>query len=253
MPGLKMKRIALISMCDGIPTPGLRALEELAGAHGRLVGTYDIRIGEPLPDLDDFDLLLSSGGPGDPRELGNWGQAYIDLIERIRLHNENNSASPKHVFLVCHSFQMISQAWGLGALSRRDEALWGIHPQKAETLPGDAYPVFPTTDFYTLESRFYQVMPVHDLNKACEFRDIVIAAHDEKGALTAWQTRDGHIAATQFHPEALAETIAGILDNPPSDPKETINAADRKIRDLTRERLPLIAPAYQALVNFLQR
>ena len=240
-------------MCEGMGSSGLRALEALAKRYGEMVCLSDVRIGQPLPKLEDFDILLSSGGPGDPTELGSWGQAYADLITAIRDHNKAHPLTPKRAFLVCHSFQVMSHYWGLGQLSRRDAPLWGVAPQYPAALPDGAVAVFPQDTFYTLESRFYQVMPTHDIEAACAASGIVIAARDEKGALTAWQTADGHIAATQFHPEALAPDIEYLLDHPLVGEIYPMHMCDPAMLDFTRANLERIAESNTILTRFLER
>lgn len=247
-----MKRIALISMYEGDPAPGFFALEAMAKEHGKLVTTVDVRLGEALPALDDFDVLLSSGGPGDPTELGTWGKAYIDLIEAIRVYNIAHPETPKRAFLVCHSFQILSYAWGIGTVSKRSAALWGIHPQHVQAVYEPVLQnVFPLTDFYALESRFYQVMPTQDYDMKCHDKGIVISACDDNGAMTAWQTRDGHIAATQFHPEGEKEMVQKLLDHPPVGPGYTINAAEPAMKDITRLRLNELPRMNKMLTDFI--
>lgn len=246
------KRIALISMYAGDPAPGYFALEAMAKAHGDLVSICDVRLGETLPALDSFDVLLSSGGPGDPTELESWGKPYIDLIETIRVHNAAHPENPKRVFLVCHSFQIMSYAWGIGTISKRQTALWGVHPQHVQAIhtPVDRH-VFPQQDFYALESRFYQVMPTQDYDVKCDDKGIVITACDDNGALTAWQTTDGHIAATQFHPEGEKAMVQKLLDHPPVGPNYTINAAEPAMREVTRTRLDELAVMNKMLSDFI--
>lgn len=249
------QKIAVISMsADGLGLQGQRALEALAHKCGDYNGlACMVREGGVLPDLNDFDVLLSSGGPGDPTELGDWGQAYAELIEAIRVHNQNHPDRPKRVFLVCHSFQVMSHYWGLGQLSERPFAMWGIQRQISEALPADAAQVFPTDDFYAFESRFYQVQPTYDLKQKCAELDIVVTSRDEQGALTTWQTRDGHIVATQFHPEALAVDLVKLMDNRPVGDIYCINMCPPHMIDETRERLHLLPVMEQVLTDFITK
>lgn len=247
------KKITLISMYDGTPTLGLFALKDLIEKSGHLVSVVDVRQGEALPFLDSFDVLLSSGGPGDPTELGMWGQAYADLIDSIRVHNQTHPDQPKRAFLICHSFQVMSHYWGLGQLVKRDVTLWGIQPQRAGKLPDDVVPVFATDDFYALESRFYQVQPTHDMQQKCDELGVVIAARDDAGALTAWQTRDGHIAATQFHPEGREADVIDLMDNRPDSPVFPINHCPPAMIDDTRQRLHLLPVMEQVLISFMTK
>ena len=249
-----LRKIIVISMYKAGPVyPGLRALEAIARTYGDYVGTIAVRQGEILPDLADFDVLLSSGGPGDPTELGDWGQAYADLIGQIRLHNRNHPTQPKRAFLICHSFQVMSHVWDLGRVSRRSVALWGVQPQIPDELPASVTPVFPTDTFYALESRFYQVLPTDDVTDKCTELGLVIAARDEAGAMTAWQSVDGHLAAVQFHPEAKASDVQNLMANPPVGDNEPIHMCPPQMRDDTRERLNLLPMMEQILIDFITK
>jgi hypothetical protein len=147
----------------------------------------------------------------------------------------------------------MSHYWGLGEITRRPQALWGIHSQTPDHLPDNVSPVFPHDTFYTLESRFYQIMPTYDMAEKCAELDIVIAARDTEGALTAWQTHDGHIAAVQFHPEAQVMPVTGLLNNPPVGDNEPISMCPPDMLDVTRERLYLLPQMEQMLINFITR
>ncbi len=244
-------KIAIISMYKAEKGLGLGNLIALAQAQSASVQLYEPRLGGGLPALADFDVLLSSGGPGDPTDLGDWGLAYSALIEAIRLHNQQYPQSPKRAFLICHSFQVMAHLWGFGQISRRPQALWGIQLQIPDTLSDDIKRVFPTTDFYALDSRFYQVMPTADVAAKCAAKDVVITARDNAGALTAWQTRDGHMAAVQFHPEARADQLQKMLNNPPVDENEPIHMCPPHMVIDTQDRLHVLPQMEHILINFM--
>lgn len=247
-----MKRIAVISMGEGWPSAGLEAVKTLAQAYGEMVCMQDIRIGEAVPALDDFDILLSTGGPGDPTDLGQWGESYTTLINHILKHNRQNPLHPKKAFLICHSFQVMSYYWGLGEISKRDAALWGAMPQKAQKTADDVVRVFPVGDFHALESRFYQVMPTLMCEQVCRDKDLVIAAKDERGAITAWQTRDGHVAATQFHPEGTPQDVINLMDNRPESENYTINCCSPEMITYTRDHVQSLTIVNDMLADFVK-
>jgi homoserine O-succinyltransferase len=247
-----MKRIAVISMGEGWPSAGLEAVKALAQTHGEMVCMQDIRIGDPVPALDSFDILLSTGGPGDPTDLGQWGEAYAALINGILEHNRQNQASPKKAFLICHSFQVMSYYWGLGEISKRDGALWGAVPQKPQKTTDDVMRVFPAGDFHALESRFYQVMPTLMCEQICRDKDLVIVAKDDRGAITAWQTRDGHMAATQFHPEGTPKDVINLIDNRPESEIYTINHCAPEMIDYTRQHVNDLTGMNVMLADFVK-
>jgi hypothetical protein len=111
----------------------------------------------------------------------------------------------------------------------------------------------PTDDFCAMESRFYQVKPTYDMEAKCAELGIIATAYDENGALTAWQTPDGRMAATQFHPEALPEPIHAMLDNPPVGDEYCINVCEPWMRDVTRGRISQLPVMRKILNDFIIR
>ena len=65
-------RIAILDMNAGEPNEGMRCLKMLAGeflAQEGVSGHYDVfevRVQCEIPNLQDYDVFLSSGGPGSP-------------------------------------------------------------------------------------------------------------------------------------------------------------------------------------------
>jgi hypothetical protein len=88
-------KIAVIDLNNGVPNQGLRCLRDLlnkAGEQRSDVGVvfkfFDTRHGGELPDID-YDIFISSGGPGSPYDGKGqiWEKNYFNLVDRIYTHN----------------------------------------------------------------------------------------------------------------------------------------------------------------------
>ena len=68
----------------------------------------------------DYDVYISTGGPGSPLDSANslWERRYFGLIEDIKTFNLENPDHKKHVFLICHSFQVFCRYYGFGIVSK---------------------------------------------------------------------------------------------------------------------------------------
>ena len=64
----------------------------------------------------EFDIYISSGGPGDPIESegSEWEKKYFQLVDKLEDHNLSNTPQKKYGFFVCHSFQLMCRKYQLG-------------------------------------------------------------------------------------------------------------------------------------------
>ena len=99
-------RIALLDMNNNHPNQGMRNIKELSQAFQEQsddnvsVEIFDVRYKNEIPNIADFDIFLSSGGPGNPHREGyEWENKYTDFLNQIWEHNQNN-AQKKYAFLV---------------------------------------------------------------------------------------------------------------------------------------------------------
>ncbi|WP_216726336.1 type 1 glutamine amidotransferase [Hymenobacter siberiensis] len=212
---MKAIRIAILDMYDNARNEGMRCIRQLLarsaeenGARFR-VDTFNVRAENELPGLD-YDIYVSSGGPGSPLPSGElWEPRYFRLIDAILAHNKT-SEQKKHLLLICHSFQLVSRHLGVGTISRRKSTSFGVLPVhftpagKAEpTLRGLADP------FYVVDSRDYQLA---DLNtrRIEELGAKILCLEKERPhvplARAVMAIRfTPEVLGTQFHPEADGE------------------------------------------------
>ena len=216
-------RVAILDLYDGFANEGMRGfrdiLERYKDKHGLNLSytVFDVRKKAQVPGLE-FDAYISSGGPGSPldSEGTEWEKKYFQLIDKLEAHNQSDEPNKKHVFFVCHSFQLMCRRYGLGEINLRRSPSFGILPvhlteagKREQVFDGLAQP------FYTVDSRSWQVINP-DLEKMEEMGMELLALEKERPyvnlprALMAIRFNE-YFIATQFHPEADATGMKLLL------------------------------------------
>jgi len=217
-------KIAILDMNAGRENEGLRCIKQLAGrflSQENIEGHYDIfdiRIKNEFPDLYDYDIFLSSGGPGDPQPQGDeWEQIYNEFLDKIYNHNKENH-DKKYLFLICHSFQLACIHWELGNVCKRKSTSFGVMPIH-KTIYGTTEELFKGLHepFWAVDSRDYQLIQPNRENLNIMGAKILakekIRPHIAlERAIMAIRFTD-EIIGTQFHPEADAEGMLHYFSN----------------------------------------
>lgn len=206
-------KVAVIDMNNGTPNQGMRGIQEILQHYKEKneldlnYDIFDIRQHGQVPDLS-YDIYISSGGPGSPfdGEYSKWEQDFFNLLDEIEDFNSKNEIK-KHVFLICHSFQLACRKYGLGTVTQRKSNAFGIFPISL-TENGFQETIFNglSDPFYSVDSRDWQVVEPN------------LDDFDAKGAkILAIEKERPHVAlercvmairfsdqiiGTQFHPEA---------------------------------------------------
>ena len=199
--------MAILDMNNNHDNMGIASIKRIADRFAIVdYEVFDVRHAHEIPGLD-FDIYISSGGPGDPLEFeGGWEKEYYSLLDQIWQHN-STSEEKKYVFFICHSFQMICHHLGIGTVTLREKESFGIVPvDKTEAGKNDALLAGLNDPFYGADFRKYQVVsPVESKLKeiGAQITAIEHAASDNPGekALMAIRFSDEWYG-TQFHPEA---------------------------------------------------
>lgn len=217
-----MIKIAILDMNEQLPNQGMRCIRELVSSWGEqnslkvIYDEFEVRVKQELPDLS-YDAYISSGGPGSPLDSkgSEWENKYFDFITSVLEWNENPANdNKKHIFFICHSYQLACRYFDIAEVSKRKSCSFGIFPM--HMLPdGSEEPVFAGLNdpFYAVDSRDYQVIQP-DADKLAALGGKVLAIEKERPhrkeyerAVMAVRFND-YFIGTQFHPEADAEGMS---------------------------------------------
>jgi GMP synthase-like glutamine amidotransferase len=216
-------RVAILDLYDGIANEGMRGFQDILNrykAQHNLNLSYrifDVRRRCEMPGTD-FDIYISSGGPGDPliTEGTEWEKKYFRLINKLEDYNLSNHADKKHVLFVCHSFQLMCRHYKLGDINMRYSPSFGVLPVN-QTPVGANDPILEglANPFYAVDSRSWQVINP-DEKRFKELGMQLVAIEKERPhidmprAMMAIRYND-YFFATQFHPEADANGMKALL------------------------------------------
>jgi homoserine O-succinyltransferase len=208
-------RIAILDLYNREENQGMRGIRALLYVESKKTDAkvrwdiYDVRNAGEVPGLD-YDIYISSGGPGSPLETGEpWEHKYFSLIDNLWEHNQHH-AEKKHVFFICHSFQLICRHWHVGQLIKRRSPAFGIFSiHKTDKGKSDILLKDLPEPFYAVDSREYQVVQP-DYKHIGEQGFKVLALEKIRPhvplerAIMAVRFSEEFVG-TQFHPEADPE------------------------------------------------
>lgn len=209
-------RIAILDLNDGKPNQGMRCIKTLTEQfleNSEFNGTYDVfdvRQNNEVPELYNYDIFISSGGPGSPYPVGNaWEDQYNRFLDKLYIHNKTQN-NKKFAFLICHSFQLACYHWKLGNVCPRRSTSFGVMPVH-KTTEGALEPLFMNlpNPFYAVDSRDFQVIEPNDEKLEQMGAEIValekIRPHVKLERAVMAIRFSNEIFGTQFHPEADAD------------------------------------------------
>ena len=232
----KLIKIAVLDLYEGFPNQGMRCIQEIVEKWATsnnltyLYDVYNVRQDLVVPDTT-YDIYISSGGPGSPLESEGetWDNLYMDWLKSIETWN-NSLEHPvkKHVFFICHSFQLACRYYGVGEVCKRKSTSFGVFPIH-RMLEGKNEFVFQDMNdpFYAVDSRDYQVIsPNHQKLRQLGGQILAIEKHRphvpyERAIMSI--RFSNYFIGTQFHPEADATGMsmylqredkkAGVIEN----------------------------------------
>jgi len=218
---MKDIRMALLDMNNNRVNQGFKNITEISEAFKEscsenvTIDTFDVRFKNEIPDIHDFDIFVSSGGPGDPHKEGlEWEEKFSDFLDQIFEHNTSHT-SKKYLFLICHSFQVASIHWKLGNICKRKSYSFGVMPIH-KTEDGEQEFLFQNLPepFYAVDSRAYQFIKP-DFARLEELGMKIVGIEKfrphinlERAVMAIRFSEE--IFGTQFHPEA---NPAGMIEN----------------------------------------
>lgn len=229
-----MIKIAILDLYEGQANQGMRCIREIINTWAEQYSLdvqfeeFEVRLNLEVPDTS-FDIYISTGGPGSPLEsIGSkWEEKYFNWLTSIENWNKNSNQKPKHVFFICHSFQLVCRHYQLGNVCKRKSTAFGVFPIH-QLDAGLEETVFDglKEPFYGVDSRDFQVIePNHERLRAIGAKILAIEKNRPhvpyERAIMAIRFND-YFIGTQFHPEADAVGMTMYLQR--EDKKETVIA-----------------------------
>lgn len=215
---MKDIRIALLDMNNNHVNQGFRNIKEISETFQQnseenvVIKTFDVRFKDEMPEIGDFDIFISSGGPGNPHREGfAWEDRFANFLDTVFEYNKGHE-DKKYLFLICHSFQLASIHWNLGNICKRKSYSFGVMPVH-KTEEGQEEFLFKNLQdpFYAVDSRAYQfIEPDHDRFQELGMTIMAIEKFRphinlERAVMAVRFSEE--IFGTQFHPEANPESL----------------------------------------------
>lgn len=216
-PDKKNIRVAILDLYEGKENQGMRCLREIINQYSDnnnleiSLDEFDVRQLNEAPDTS-YDVYISSGGPGSPLESegSEWERVYFNWLQSIEdWNNDPSNQVKKHIFFICHSFQLACRHYGIANVCKRKSTAFGVFPVHL-TGHGKHELIFDglRDPFYAVDSRDYQVIEPRKevLHRMGGF---ILAIEKERPhvhyerAVMAVRFND-YMIGTQFHPEADA-------------------------------------------------
>lgn len=236
-------RIAILDLYEGQANEGMRCIREILNQFGEANNMdlewdeFEVRLNQQLPDMT-YDVYISSGGPGSPLDSQGteWENKYFQWISDVVQYN-NSNADKKHVFFICHSYQLACRYFKVANVNKRKSTAFGVFPIHM-LKDGFEEPVFNglKDPFYAVDSRDYQVtQPFH--NRLRNMGGKVLCIEKERPHVPLERAVMGirfnpYMIGTQFHPEADPIGMTMYLQR--ADKKKTVieNHGEEKWRSM---------------------
>lgn len=177
-------KILIIDNYDSFTYNLVHMVEKITGEFPTVFRNDEIE----LEDINHYDLIMLSPGPGIPDEAGI-------LKDTIKMY-----AGKKPIFGVCLGLQAIAEVFG-GSLINLEEVFHGVATDMKVTQSEDIiFSGVPTT---FPAARYHSwIASKEDLPSELE-----ITAEDEEGSIMAIRHREYPISAVQFHPESILTEV----------------------------------------------
>ena len=143
-----------------------------------------------LDELEKYDKILISPGPGIPEEAG----ITLDLIKRY--------GASKSILGVCLGHQAIAQAYG-GSIVNLSTVYHGVSGQMKQLIEGDYLLEGVPVDFDAGRYHSWVVEP-DTLPEELE-----VTVENDEGFIMALRHREHDVRGLQFHPESVLTEFGG--------------------------------------------
>lgn len=175
-----MKKILIIDNYDSFTYNLVQIVDQ------NFSGEFEVKRNDKidLADVDKYDGIILSPGPGIPDEAG----VLKEVIETY--------APSKKIFGVCLGLQAIAEVFG-GKLRNLDKVHHGIATTMVQTDKEDV--TFQSIPKEFDAGRYHSWIVDHDGLP----EEIVVTCVDEKGEIMAAKHKNYEVRGVQFHPESV--------------------------------------------------
>lgn len=157
----------------------VQMIEQIAGEKVDVLRNNQV----PLQDIEKYDKIILSPGPGIPEEAGI-------LLEVIKKY-----APTKSIFGVCLGQQAIAEAFG-GSLINLTEIYHGVATESKQVKEHQIFKNLPET----LEVGRYHSWAVDPDNFP---KELEITSVDKNGMIMSLKHKTYDVHAVQYHPESI--------------------------------------------------
>lgn len=236
-------RIAILDMYNGEPNQGMRCIIDIINRFNQIATfqIFDVRGKSEFPDIQKYDIFISTGGPGNPLEGDGWDLKWYDFVDELWHWNKDQKVK-KHMLFICHSFQMACHHFGLATINKRKATSFGVMTiHKTEAGTNDPILEGLNNPFYAIDSRDYQVvqpkLSIFSKKGAMIIALEKIRTHVEYERAIMGVRFSDEFVGLQFHPEADALSFVANLKN--KERREHIIAmkGKTKFRDMLEDLL----------------
>jgi len=226
-------RVAILDMNEGHTNQGMRCIREILCQYGETNhlemewDEFEVRLEKKIPDLN-YDIYISSGGPGSPLESegSEWEKIYFEWLRRVEeLNNNPGRHQKKYVFFICHSYQLACRHYRLAKVTKRQSTAFGVFPIHL-VRDGKHEPVFQglPDPFYAVDSRDFQVIQP-DQRRLKQLGAKILGIEKERPHVPLERAImtirfNEYMIGTQFHPEADPTGMTMYLQR--EDKKQTV-------------------------------
>jgi len=262
-------RVAILDMNNNHPNLGLNCIRTMVKLQSGEIENvlldydiFDVRAKDEVPDLS-YDIYISSGGPGSPYdgEGMDWEEKYFEWLHDVWAYNlDHEPEARKHVFLICHSFQMAVRYFKLAQVVPRKGESFGIF-SCSMTESGKSELIFEglTDPFYIADFRKLQVIQPN-LERISGMGAEILCIEQDRPHVPLERAIMGiritpEIIGVQFHPEADPPGMAWRFIQPERQQAIKENFGEEKYQRIMRH---LYDPNYlfktynTVLPNFLK-
>jgi GMP synthase-like glutamine amidotransferase len=212
----KTLQVAILSMYNNVPNQGMRSIKSIiereSGRFNDIQFEYKVfetRYLNEHPDINEFDVFISTGGPGDPFDgIGQaWEGNYFKMLDKIQFNNSQPGMSKKFIFSICHSFQLMCRYFSIATVNRRLKTSFGVFPCHF-TDGGKKDPIFEGLQdpFHIVDSREWQCV-APDYDKIAKIGATILSLEKFRAHVNLEQALmsiriSPYWVGSQFHPEA---------------------------------------------------